>query len=615
MTRHAINPQMVPLRGRRSRSAAGRAVRPAVAEPDAGRAPCRPPRWAWGLPAVTVALQSVVFLAMDPAAVWLDWGVLSFVYLVPWLWLAAQAVPLRRLVLVSYAGGVAFYLINTHYLCDLTALGYVCLALLLGLSYALFGGGVHLLHRRARVPLTVAAPVVWVATEFLRSLGPTALPLLFLSHGLYKHVAFIQIADLTGALGVSFVGALINGLLADLLLAVRPGERAWARRLFVPSAATLFITAATLLYGLARLDSVPAGPGSDEAPSPADGPRIAVIQADYPLSIDGPGVGVVEKRERYLGLIAQALREQPMPDLLLLPETPWTMILNDEFLSAPEVRSDLERGLQDWSLECDQLLQQISTEFGVTVVIGATSLEYFPEQDYPKYRKHNSAFVYSPDGSAKRRYDKVALLMFGEYTPLRGGRLHRVYQWLDGLNPFSSPDDEFSLSPGRTFDTFSLTLPGSGAAAAADGRRRRFVFGIPICFEDLLPAIGRAFRTGPDGGKRADFLLSISNDGWFDHAAAVPQHLAVCVFRAIENRVGIARAVNSSCSGFIDPAGRLHDLVEKDGRVLGRDIFGHAVASVRIDPRVTVYSRYGDWFGLLCTMITVVGVAAAACKK
>src|SRR5262245_51678093 len=144
---------------------------------------------------------------------------------------------------------------------------------------------------------------------------------------------------------------------------------------------------------------------------------------------------------------------------------------------------------------------------------------------------------------------------------------------------------------------------------------RNFGFAAPICFEDLMPAIGRAFSVSPGGGKRADFLLSISNDGWFNHSAAVPQHLAVCAFRAVENRVGIARSVNSSCSGFIDPCGRMHDLVQRDGRVLGREIFGYSVAQVRTDPRVTVYSRRGDWLGLLCTMIAAVGVPAALMRR
>jgi apolipoprotein N-acyltransferase len=121
-------------------------------------------------------------------------------------------------------------------------------------------------------------------------------------------------------------------------------------------------------------------------------------------------------------------------------------------------------------------------------------------------------------------------------------------------------------------------------------------FGVPICYEDVMPYVCRRFVWGPDSkSKRVDFLLNISNDGWFLHRNELPQHFAICTFRAVENRVGVARAVNTGISGFIRPDGRAHDK-------LGVGEVGTRVARISMDSRVSVYSRTGDVFAFLCLL-------------
>jgi apolipoprotein N-acyltransferase len=122
-----------------------------------------------------------------------------------------------------------------------------------------------------------------------------------------------------------------------------------------------------------------------------------------------------------------------------------------------------------------------------------------------------------------------------------------------------------------------------------------------------MPYVSRRFVTGPDGEKRVDMLLNISNDGWFVHSNELPQHLAICAFRAVENRVGIARAVNTGISGFIGPDGRIYDLVtDARGRYHGEGIDGYSVSRLLVDPRHTVYSRTGDVFALACMVLWLV---------
>ncbi len=137
---------------------------------------------------------------------------------------------------------------------------------------------------------------------------------------------------------------------------------------------------------------------------------------------------------------------------------------------------------------------------------------------------------------------------------------------------------------------------------------RQVRFGAPICYEDVIPDVFRGFMCDKDGNKRVDFMVNISNDGWFGHGAQQAQHLANCAFRAVENRVGVARAVNTGVSGFINPDGSWYSLVgasDRDPQVGGT---GYRVDQIRIDPRVTFYSRYGDLFAFVCLGLGLVAM-------
>jgi len=138
-------------------------------------------------------------------------------------------------------------------------------------------------------------------------------------------------------------------------------------------------------------------------------------------------------------------------------------------------------------------------------------------------------------------------------------------------------------------------------AASQPGRSYRF--GVPICYEDVMPYVSREFVSGGSNKKRVDFLLNISNDGWYGHGTQQPQHLAVCVFRAVENRVGIARAVTTGVSAFIDPSGRVHDRVGGDPSHRWPGESNYATARISVDSRYTSYSRYGDWFAWGCALV------------
>ena len=285
--------------------------------------------WLVLLPLATLVLQSTILLGMNfPQSAPIDWWPVSFVCLVPWTLFVVGVRRRRVAYTVAYLTGVAFFLINIHYIWFITPAGYVALSFYLGLLHALVALAIRPAYLRWRIPLAILLPVLWVGAEFARGSGPLAFPFLLLAHGVYRQLALIQISDVFGAYGVSFVIVMVNGLIADTVIHWLARRRAveTGRRLMPAVIATLVVLCATLLYGGVQLSRQ----------TVSDGPKIAVLQGDYPLYVD-PELerpSEASKAITYFDLLHQASVQQP--DLYLLPETPWAMVLHAEFLSATD---------------------------------------------------------------------------------------------------------------------------------------------------------------------------------------------------------------------------------------------------------------------------------------
>jgi len=519
---------------------------------------------------LTLLFKSLIFAPIG-------WWPLAFVCLTPWLIVVGAAPRAPRVYAHSYLLGIAFSLINLRWLYDSTGLGYVFLAIYQAAYFPLMACPIRHAVRRRRLPLAVVVPIVWTGSEMVRAVALSGFPWFFLSHSLYDVLSLIQISDLVGAYGVSFTVAAVNGAVADLIFA-RWGAVAGPRSISSTGSARFsrffagLLLTGVLVYGWIQL-------GRDTI---TRGPKIAVIQGDYLSLIGGDEASDREKMNAYLKMMEEAAAQRP--DVYLLPETPWIMYLNPE-----------ARDLYPMYRESFARLRDHAVSHNAYVVTGSASLELKPYSLEAKELRYNSAMVFSPDGAEPGRYDKVHLVVFGEMVPFRYGRLRFLYLWLNRLMPFSGPDGEheYSLFPGKKFEVFNMTSRESG----------KFRFGVPICYEDVMPYVSREFVCGGHSEKRADFLLNISNDGWFGRGVQQPQHLAICVFRAVENRVGIARAVNTGISGFIQPDGRLHHLVHGGAVTRPEGNSGFAVAHVGVDSRRTLYCRYGDWFAWTCAFL------------
>lgn len=186
-------------------------------------------------------------------------------------------------------------------------------------------------------------------------------------------------------------------------------------------------------------------------------------------------------------------------------------------------------------------------------------------------RPLNSAELIGPSGFPISRYDKVNLVPFGEFVPWPFGFANKV----------STEVGDFA--PGKQ--------PGVSPVA---GHR----IGVFICYESVFPNFVRQFVAGG-----AEVLFNISNDGWFGKSAAREQHLRIVRMRAAENRRWILRSTNDGITAAIDSAGRMRG-------TLPRYEQGTSYTGFTYIPDKTVYTRFGDWFAVVCATIVVMSLVA-----
>ncbi len=231
--------------------------------------------------------------------------------------------------------------------------------------------------------------------------------------------------------------------------------------------------------------------------------------------------------------------------------------------------------------------------------------------------RYNSAYLYRPDGrQSDKYYNKIHLVPFGELMPFK-----KSAPWLHNLLMKLTPYDfDYSLDAGEQYTVFEMNsgMEGSGVS---------YKFGVMICYEDAVPVIGRRFALDRQGTKRLDWLVNISNDGWFVRfkraadgigadAQVLPstelaQHTAVCVFRAVENRLAVLRSVNTGVSCLIDSLGRIRDDYIAGSRdfpvkaMQRQGVAGWFVDRMPIDKRTTFFSRNGQWLDFCCAFCLV----------
>ena len=330
---------------------------------------------------------------------------------------------------------------------------------------------------------------------------------------------------------------------------------------------------------------------------------MALVQENFPISVTRASENDRDVFDAHLKLTLEAW-ETYKPDLIVWPESMAQPFLSPKVEELIDEKGSFRIPIKgkaeiwspgDWLANdfrnaeyAQRELSKLAQRVNAHLLVGSAARTYYSDADGQVDREfRNSAFLCRSDGLIlHQRYDKIHPVPFSEYIPLRKS----VPLFRELVIKFSPYDFDYSMEHGSGPEIFAITT--------ADGESS-FRFATPICYEGTVPDLCRKFvLPEAEDGIKIDFLVNISNDGWFNASWELNQHLVCYVFRAVENRIAIARAVNTGISGFVDSVGRLHDLVSQDGQ--RRGVAGVACAQLQIDSRISVYSRTGDWFALLC---------------
>ncbi|MFA5039086.1 MAG: apolipoprotein N-acyltransferase [Candidatus Omnitrophota bacterium] len=303
------------------------------------------------------------------------------------------------------------------------------------------------------------------------------------------------------------------------------------RRSRLAHAAPLCLIALWFLYGAWR---------AWEKPREQCFLKVAVVQGNIPQEIKwAPRFreGIFRKHV----LLSEISLLKHEPDLIVWPETSFT-----EYL---------ELG------ENDGELADLARRLKTPLLIGSIRFD--------EGRYFNSALLYDSAGEMRTLYNKLHLVPFGEYIPGR-----KFLPFVESVLPIED------FTPGSDATLFSLP----SRTCLKDLR-----FGVLVCFEDIFPELARAFVL-----KGADFLVNMTNDGWFGDTSSPFQHMQASVLRAVENRVYVVRSANTGVSCVIDDAGRVVSLVDEAGR--RTFVKGEACGFVAPTPRSALYTVIGDLF-------------------
>ncbi|MBK7393934.1 MAG: apolipoprotein N-acyltransferase [Chloracidobacterium sp.] len=520
---------------------------------------------AWQNALLALLAAGLLILAFPDFELWF----LAWFALAPLMWaVERQKDSIAACFTIGWIFGTAFFFgtcwwltyAPIHYAAFPWPLAYflmLVVALAVGIFPAIFTTILAVLIRKFGSWAFLAAPFVWVFTEFLRY---------WLTGNNWNAIGYSQaftgsrlngLASVGGIALVSFSVLAALPLLQFVLLAI-----AWLGRRLIPKEAesadepetlttpipksvsvytivafTAFL--ATTLFLAFFLFSAPLVKPRGTATS-----KIIALQPNVPMSgVDYTKLGQLrqhqfELAETEIKKLRTTNNEQPT--LVILPESPMNFMYNDD-------------------REFQQYIGDFARRNNVSVLFNSAE----PDATNGKY--FNSAVMVGPDGREAAQYDKIFLLPFGEAVP---APLDRIVPGFVG-----------NFSYGREYDI----LPVGDAKA-----------GVMICFESHFGQLSREYVQNG-----ADVLIEMTNDGYLGPTPVLRQHLANAVFRAVETNRPVLRVTNVGVTAYITENGQVLDAAPTYQEAT-------RVWSVsKSDGSQTFYVKYGDWFAWLCTVVTI----------
>ena len=509
--------------------------------------PPRPRRYSESTLLVALAGSLLYWAALPP----LGLSLLAFLAPVPLLVLAQrQRLTGWRPYTSLWLAGFAFWMATLYWLTLphwATSFGWVALSFYLAFYFPALVALTRVALHGYRIPLILAAPVVWTGLEFAQAHLMTGFAMAPLSHTQFRHLMLIQISDLVGEYGVTFVIVFVAACLVRML-PIEGRRAAWWPVL--PSAALL---AAVLAYGWNTME-VPGRPG----------PKVALIQGSIDTEMKSDPTQGQRIFEEYFGLSRQALSHATDVDLVVWPET---MFRETWFTFAPDFVPSKNARFTPAEVEIysHEGVRRTVRSLGRPALFGID----VAHQTASAMERYNSALAVDEQGRVIGRYDKVHRVMFGEYVPWADR-----FPWLYRLTPL----------PG------GINRGSGGAAITVRG----VSYAPNICFESTLAhVIRRQLVELRRRGQEPDVLVNLTNDGWFWGSTELDLHLICGVFRAVECRKPFLVAANTGFSAWIDPSGKIVEQGPRRER-------GYIIARPQLYDRQSWYSRHGDWLAGVC---------------
>lgn len=512
--------------------------------------------WPW-----LCALLSGILLALCYAPA--NLGGVAWFALTPLLhavWFAPRSAKREseRLFLLGYVAGLGYFLGSLHWLVTVTVPGWIALCLYLAVypaSWALFVGTVARPKESEKHPAwltsfgnlkaALLAATAWAGLEWIRGTLFTGFGWNSLGVALNKNIALIQICDITGVAGPSFLLVMVNGIIVTTVQRLRLEFGRHKLRPHYDFSLTVALVALVFAYGVRQMMAPP----RESKPL-----SFAAIQTDVPIVEKRDPAKEKEILDLHTRLTEQAIAMKP--DLIIWPEAATPQPLFRDKASLDTVYA-------------------LTKKFDGDLLLG--TVHFAPQGAF------NSMALLTHHAKEVQIYHKIHLVPFGEYVPLR--KSFPLFAWIVGdLVP-----DDFDPGPRPILLNLKATS---------------FRFAPLICFEDTLGDLARQFAL-----QLPSLFITVTNDGWFLESAGSAQHLQNAIFRCVEAKLPMIRAANTGVTCAIDSFGRVVSKLENEKGSTFLQGFLNSQIQVPLKPDPTFYTENGDLFAQICLGVAAVFAA------
>lgn len=487
---------------------------------------------------LAVGAGGVMALSLPPLGLWpallLGMGVLIWLLDGVSLQSGALRARLAAAFLTGWSLGFGYFVISLYwvgvaFLVDaeqyalMMPIGVAVLPAGLALLWGLASAAVMPLWQASGLSRAILLAVALAVGEWLRGYVLTGFPWNAPGYVAGALDGLAQAAALIGVHGLSFLMLLWAAVAAVLVTERLP------RRAFLAALGVLALAPMAWAAGTWRLAN------ADDAAVP--GVLLRIVQPNIPQSDKWRA----ERRDEIIKTYEQLSRAAGADRVthIVWPESALPVLVDETGV----LRARLARLLPDNAL----------------LLLGALRREPAEPADTPGWRVFNSILAMNASGETVARYDKWRLVPFGEYLPLAG-----VLEPL-GLRKLVPIPLAFSSGNGPA----TLSIDGTPPFAPL------------VCYEAIFP------RSLIDRQTRPEWLLNLTNDGWFGMTAGPYQHLEQARFRAIEEGLPLVRAANTGISAVIDPYGRIM-------QSLPLGVSGVLDAALPRPLSPTLYARFGN---------------------